>query len=187
MIREEWLNPSSVLYHLPVAVIIARNRLVVSCNEQALKIFRASYDQLIGQSFSILYPEQKDFESAAQYFGPLLSKHAVFHDDRLMRRLDGSHFWVTVRGHGFHTDNPYELAVWVFTAVDDISPLPVNRKVSLTAREREVAVLLVDGLSSKAAAKKLNISHRTVDIHRGSLLKKYSVNSTAELIQKIVS
>jgi len=150
-------------------------------------MFRASDVQLVGVSFAMLYPQQKDFEHAAEHFGPLLSRHADFHDDRLMRRLDGTHFWVTVRGYGFNQSNPYELAAWVFTEVDSPGREGLREKVSLTAREREVAALLVDGLTSKEAAKSLGISPRTVDIHRASLLRKYAVNSTPELIRQIVN
>jgi hypothetical protein len=38
----------------------------------------------------------------------------VFTDDRIMRRIDGSHFWVIVRGYGFNPQDPYELATWTF-------------------------------------------------------------------------
>ncbi|WP_052659233.1 LuxR C-terminal-related transcriptional regulator [Pseudomonas sp. LFM046] len=186
MFEEGLLDADHLFHHLPVAVIVARNRTIVKCNARALDMFRATREQLSGESFAVLYPERKDFENAARHFGPLLSKHADFHDDRLMRRLDGTHFWVTVRGHGFNEHNPYELAAWVFTDVDEHEQHIRAQKVSLTAREREVAALLVDGLTSKEAAKRLGISPRTVDIHRCSLLKKYAVKSTGDLIKRIV-
>jgi Response regulator len=94
---------------------------------------------------------------------------------------------VTVRGYGFNESNPYELAAWVFTEVDTRKQEDLKEKVILTSREREVAALLVDGLTSKEAAKSLGISPRTVDIHRGSLLRKYAVNSTPDLIRQIVN
>jgi len=187
MHEEDCLNPEYLLHHLPVAVIIARHRVILNCNAVALKMFRATEAQIVGASFAVLYPKQKDFESAADHFGPLLSRHADFHDDRIMRRLDGTHFWVTVRGYGFNESNPYELAAWVFTDVDSSEHQGFREKISLTSREREVAALLVDGLTSKEAAKRLAISPRTVDIHRGSLLRKYAVNSTSELIRRIVN
>ncbi|HDS1735419.1 helix-turn-helix transcriptional regulator [Pseudomonas sp. BP8] len=187
MFEQDRLNPDSLFSHLPVAVIIARHRVILNCNIRALKMFRADEAQIIGASFAVLYPEQKDFETAAEHFGPLLSRHADFEDDRLMRRLDGTHFWVTVRGYGFIEDNPYELAAWVFTEAANKEQAVFRDRVSLTARERDVAALLVDGLTSKEAARNLGISPRTVDIHRASLLRKYSVSSTQELIRRIVN
>jgi DNA-binding CsgD family transcriptional regulator len=186
MREEDCLDPEYLLHHLPVAVIIARNRVILNCNALALTMFRTSEVHIIGASFAMLYPKQKDFETAAEHFGPLLSRKANFHDDRLMRRLDGTHFWVTVRGYSFTQSNPYELAAWVFTEVDTPEYEGLKEKVSLTSRERDVAALLVDGLTSKEAAKSLGISPRTVDIHRASLLRKYAVKSTPELIRRIV-
>lgn len=186
MLEEQLRSTDSLLHHLPVSVIIARDRTIIQCNARALAMFRATKSQLLRSSFAVLYPEQKDFENAARHFAPLLSRHEDFHHDRLMRRLDGTHFWVTVRGYGFNEQNPYELAAWVFTDVPLQDRNGSGPRVSLTGRERQIAALLVDGLTSKEAAKQLVISPRTVDIHRCNLLKKYGVNSTSELIKRIV-
>jgi RNA polymerase sigma factor (sigma-70 family) len=53
---------------------------------------------------------------------------------------------------------------------------------TLTARERNVLDLLVKGQSSKAIAKALGISPRTVDVHRAHILDKAGVRSVPELI-----
>ena len=53
-----------------------------------------------------------------------------------------------------------------------------------TLDQREVAALLMDGLTSKQIGKTLNISHRTVEIYRAKLMRKYSAHTTADLIQK---
>ncbi|WP_341963801.1 LuxR C-terminal-related transcriptional regulator [Pseudomonas sp. RC10] len=179
-------NSDLLLHHLPIAVIIASHRKIIRCNAFALEMFRATSEQVIGASFEVLYPERKDFEVAAQHFGPLLSRHINFQEDRLMRRLDGTHFWATVRGYGFNAHAPYELATWVFTDVPDGEQTQRDQRVILTARERDVAALMVDGLTSKEAARRLAISPRTVDIHRCNLLKKYGVNTTAELVKRVI-
>jgi DNA-binding CsgD family transcriptional regulator len=41
--------------------------------------------------------------------------------------------------------------------------------------------LVINGLTSEQIAKKLNVSIRTVDDHRGSLLKKHHAANTVEL------
>jgi len=180
-------NSDLLIHHLPIAVIIAKHRKITLCNACALEMFRASSELVLGASFEVLYPERKDFEVAAQYFGPLLSRHASFQENRLMRRLDGTHFWATVRGYVFNPQAPYELATWVFTDVPDDEQAYRGQSVVLTARERDVAALMVDGLTSKEAARRLNISPRTVDIHRCNLLKKYGVNTTAELVKLVIN
>lgn len=179
------LNYSELFLHLPMAIIVAKNRIIIECNHLALDTFRASREDLIGKSFEILYPKRVDFEDAAKHFAPLLAQHSQFQSDRIMRRLDDTHCWLTVRGYGFNQDNPYELASWVFTAVQDPEPGHIANPV-LTQRERDVAALLVDGLTSKEAARTLGISFRTVDIHRASLIKKYNVKSSGELIKLLI-
>jgi len=51
----------------------------------------------------------------------------------------------------------------------------------LTPREREIAALLVQGLSSKQIARELAISNRTVDSHRQHILDKTGCTSVVEL------
>jgi two-component system response regulator DctR len=57
------------------------------------------------------------------------------------------------------------------------------RLALLSAREREVMSLALQGLSSKLIAKQLGLSHRTVEHHRGRLLEKLGVASIAELMR----
>lgn len=51
----------------------------------------------------------------------------------------------------------------------------------LTARERELLPLVVAGDSSKDIARRLGISHRTVEVHRASIMHKTGVQSVVEL------
>ncbi|WP_228156883.1 LuxR C-terminal-related transcriptional regulator [Fuscovulum blasticum] len=57
-----------------------------------------------------------------------------------------------------------------------------ERRVQLTARERQVVALLARGLSSKEVAAKLAISPRTVDIYRSSLLSKFRAHNTVQML-----
>ena len=61
-----------------------------------------------------------------------------------------------------------------------------ERLTTLTAREREVMDLVVKGMSSKAIANSLGISHRTVELHRGHILDKLAVRSVAELVRVVM-
>jgi len=53
----------------------------------------------------------------------------------------------------------------------------------LTSREREIAKMIVAGKPSKMIASMMDISEKTVDVHRHNILKKTSIKSTAELVQ----
>lgn len=61
-----------------------------------------------------------------------------------------------------------------------------SRLHRLTAREREVMDLLVGGISVKAAAARLGLSHKTVQVHRARIMEKLEVNTTAELVRRAV-
>ena len=52
----------------------------------------------------------------------------------------------------------------------------------LTRREREVMELLLQAQSNKTIATSLDISPRTVEVHRQHILKKYKVNSITQLL-----
>jgi len=57
------------------------------------------------------------------------------------------------------------------------------RYETLTAREQQVMRLLAEGLSTKAAAKKLFISPKTVENHRASIMSKLDLHSTMSLVR----
>jgi two-component system, NarL family, response regulator NreC len=53
----------------------------------------------------------------------------------------------------------------------------------LTSREREVLKLLADGLSSKEIASRLELSVKTVDVHKYNLMRKLGVHDRAGLVK----
>lgn len=55
----------------------------------------------------------------------------------------------------------------------------------LTAREREVMTLVIEGLPNKLIADQLAISVRTVEVHRARVFEKMGVKSAVELANKL--
>jgi DNA-binding NarL/FixJ family response regulator len=53
----------------------------------------------------------------------------------------------------------------------------------LTAREREVFHLIVEGMTTKEIARRLDISVKTAENHRARVLDKLDVRNTAELVR----
>ena len=53
----------------------------------------------------------------------------------------------------------------------------------LSSREREVLHLIAEGLSAKEVANDLNISTKTVEAHRTSLMRKLGVRKATELVR----
>jgi RNA polymerase sigma factor (sigma-70 family) len=56
----------------------------------------------------------------------------------------------------------------------------------LSPREREVARLVAEGLPSKTISTRLDISERTVQVHRLHLMAKLEIHSVAELAKMVV-
>ncbi|MCX7957532.1 MAG: response regulator transcription factor [Deltaproteobacteria bacterium] len=54
----------------------------------------------------------------------------------------------------------------------------------LTPREREVLNLIADGKSNKEIASMLNISAKTVDVHRSNIMRKLDVHDAISLVKK---
>jgi two-component system response regulator DctR len=61
-----------------------------------------------------------------------------------------------------------------------------ERLATLTDRERDVLDQVVKGLSSKSIARVLDISYRTVELHRSHIMEKLRVHSLAELIRLVI-
>ncbi len=55
----------------------------------------------------------------------------------------------------------------------------------LTSREKEVLDLVVTGETNKGIAHKLDITIKTVEVHRGNMMRKMQAQSIADLISKM--
>lgn len=61
------------------------------------------------------------------------------------------------------------------------------RLASLTPRELDVLRLMVEGKANKVIAIDLDISQRTVEIHRARVMEKLSANSLAHLVRMVMA
>jgi two-component system response regulator FixJ len=59
----------------------------------------------------------------------------------------------------------------------------LHRLESLTPRERQVMDLVVDGAANKVIAIDLDLSERTVEIHRAKVMEKMGARSVAHLVK----
>ena len=62
----------------------------------------------------------------------------------------------------------------------------IAREKRLSPREREVMHLIVSGKLTKSIADRLNLSLRTVEMHRANIMKKMEVSSQVELTSLIL-
>ena len=179
-------------YHLafdlaPVGLVLSRNRAIVDCNQHVCEMFGITPEQLNGQSFQILYPSADEFERTGARIAPILNRNGTYADDRIMKRVGGRFkgetFWCHVTGRALNRESPHEAGIWSFEDLSASRPV----KTGLTAREREVAAHLMDGLTSKQIGRALSISHRTVEVYRARLMRKFKASTTADLVHRLLS
>ena len=170
--------------HAPIGLVISHDRFMVACNQQVLAMFGAEHDsQFAGRSFELLYPTHEEFERTGARIVASLDRKGFYADERIMKRLSGELFWCHVSGRALDPKRPHADGIWSF---EDLS---ARRKVSaaLTPREREIAALLIEGLTSKRVGQRLAISPRTVDVYRARLMRKYGASTTPELVNKLLT
>jgi len=169
--------------YAPIGLVLSRHRLMIDCNRAALAMFRAEREQLIGQSFRVIYPTQGEYERTGERIIASLDTDGRYADERVMRRVDGELFWCHVWGHALDAADPHAAGIWSF---EDLSARRAL-KLDFTPREREIAALLIEGLTSKMVGKRLAISPRTVDVYRARLMRKVGASTTAELVNKLLA
>jgi PAS domain S-box-containing protein len=171
----------------PIGLMLSRQRLVVDCNRQALAMFGAEREQLIGRSFEVLYPTAAEFERTGARIVASLDAAGRYADERIMKRVAGPQagelFWCHVSGRALDPAEPHAAGIWAF---EDLSSRRVL-KLDFTPREREIAALLIEGLTSKLIGKRLAISPRTVDVYRARLMRKTGAATTPELVHRLLA
>ena len=171
----------------PIGLVVSRERTIVDCNRHLCEMFGAAREQLVGQSFRVLYPSADEYERTGERITPIMNAKGHYADDRIMRRVDGRFkgeaFWCHVTGRAFDRTAPHAAGIWSF---EDLS---ARRSVhaSLTPREREITAQVMQGLTAKEIGRVLGISHRTVEIYRARVMRKYGAGSTAELVHRLVT
>ena len=79
---------------------------------------------------------------------------------------------------------PYFSGTVSETFLTRLLPLPSQEEASvLTLREREVVQLIAEGMINKQVAHRLNISTKTIETHRATIMHKLNIRTTAELVR----
>ena len=168
----------------PVAQIIVRYRRIIEANKAVERLFGYTRADLINRSVQRLYPSTADFNQIGERCEARMRVTGDTHyeDERFMQASDKTIFWVQAKGATLSPQDPFSLMIWSFEKIADKS----YRSVDLSPREREVAHHLVNGRTSREIGEALNISHRTVEVHRARLMRKFNVKNTAALVSEIV-
>ncbi|MDG2341082.1 MAG: LuxR C-terminal-related transcriptional regulator [Paracoccaceae bacterium] len=166
--------------HAPIGLALTENRIMKQVNMMFAEMFSERVDYFADRSLRELYPTQDDFDRIAVVGVESMRESGRYDDERVMQRLNGDQFWCRVRGQSLTPDDPFQWAIWSFSDLSEMRPV-----VQMTNREKDVAALTCKGLSSKEIGRELGLSHRTVEIYRARLMKKFEARKTAELVSKL--
>ena len=171
-----------IFLHAPIGMCISRHRIIHSCNHALADMFSCKSPALIGQSFQVMYPTPDEFERTGARIAPIMNAKGCYSDERIMRRVNGELFWCHVSGRTLVKNDPHAAAIWTFEDLSAKRPVTAE----LTPREREIAALLVEGKTSKLIARQINLSPRTVEMHRAKLMRKFSAATSSELVHRLL-
>lgn len=166
--------------HAPVGLAVLERRVITRCNLQFAATFGGAPVEYSGMLMAELYPSQEDFQRIGALLQQPKAQGGNYSDERIMRRRTGELFWCRVRGRSVTPEAPFQTGIWSFADISEDRPV-----VSLTPREREVAILTCKGLSAKEIGKQLELSYRTIESHRAHLLQKFGARKLPELVAKL--
>ena len=168
----------------PAPIVVLSYRHMVEMNSSFASMFGYERESLIDQSIVKIFPSIEDYEKIGNdALESLLQKNSPFYSDqRFMKHQNNELFWVHTHGRTLTPEDPFKLMVWHFERKDQ----QPNSEQKLTKRETEITQLIVNQFTCKEIARKLGLSHRTIEVHKANLMKKLGVKSKAELTSKII-
>jgi PAS domain S-box-containing protein len=172
----------TIFMQAPVGMCISHNRVIQACNRALSRMFGYEPDDLVGLSFSVLYPTPDEFERTGARIVPIMNACGHYSDERIMKRASGELFWCHVSGSGLVPADAHAAGIWTFEDLSARRPVTAE----LTPREREVAALLVEGKTSKLIARQIGLSPRTVEMHRAKLMRKFAAATSSELVNRLL-
>lgn len=179
------MNYSQLAFdYCPASIVILSYRHIVDMNDAFLDLFGYSREELLNQSIMKLFPSIEDYEKVGnEGLQSLLKNKNLFYSyQRFMQHKSKELFWTHSHGRTLFPEDPFKLMVWHFERKSQ----EINLEIKLTNRESEIAQLIVNNFTCKEIARKLNLSHRTIEVHKANLMKKLGVRSKSDLKSKII-
>lgn len=144
-------------------------------------LFGYRHEDLVGTSLERLYPSFREFVDRGDEWRGYMSSSGQHCDERIMRRKDDEPIRVRVNGRCKDLRDPYMLVACTFELV---SPVETSG-FELTWRERAIVDGMSAGMTSKQIARRLNLSHRTVETYRSRLMAKTGARNASQLLALI--
>lgn len=168
----------------PAPIVVLRYRHIIEMNNAFENLFGYDREDLIEQSIEKVFPTQEDYERIGNdALESLIQQKSLFYSDqRFMKHQTGELFWIHTHGRTLTPEDPFKLMIWHFERKEHNH----KHEQQLTKRESEITQFVVNGFTCKEIAKKLDLSHRTIEVHKANLMKKLGVRSKTELTSKIL-
>ena len=164
-------------------------RTILACNSRAEQVFGYAAEQMVGRTTVLLHLNEESFNDFGDSGNPLLENGQPFHTRMWMRRACGACFPSENTVTPLQGVDGRQVALSLVRDLSEESPSTHFSKVygTLTPREQEVFALTARGLSAKEVARKLELSHRTVEQHRNSILQKFQMRSVKQLLAEVAT
>ncbi|WP_127104485.1 helix-turn-helix transcriptional regulator [Pararhodobacter zhoushanensis] len=163
----------------PTGIVLTEQRVIRTCNATFAQLLGYQVDELVGQSFRVLYGSDEEFEDIRDIGLILLQQTGQYIDERLVRHRAGHGIWCRFRARTLVPQAPLERVVMSFAPINDAEP------ITLSKRERQVLELMNRRLTSKEIAKQLGLSPRTIDDVRSRLIKRFGVRRAQDLLGRL--
>lgn len=164
----------------PIGLAVSSHRVLKTCNTLFAEMLGYERNDLLEQSFRILYPSHAEFDRVRDIGLQAMAENGSYSDERMMRRKDGMPVWCRFRARTLTPNDPLGHLVMSFAQIRDHVD-----GARLTKREREVLSWLSRGQTSKEIGRELGLSPRTIEDVRARLLRKFEVKNTSELLSRM--
>jgi diguanylate cyclase (GGDEF)-like protein/PAS domain S-box-containing protein len=122
----------AVLDNVMFGIVRERGQRVVSTNRRFDELFGYAEGELVGESLSVLFPNQEMFEQAVAASGPVLASGGDYSDEHLHRRRDGSLFMCQLSGRALDPER-LETDGCIFVYADVTERRQAEEKLRLAA------------------------------------------------------
>jgi len=119
-----------------LGISVLCERKILRCNRRFEEMFGYAPDALLGQTTRPLYFSEEDYQGFAAICYPELLRSNRHQSERLMRRKDGSSFWVRLSARAFDQSRPSAGSVWMLEDISDRKN--AEERASIALREQEL-------------------------------------------------
>lgn len=185
------MNPDSLISNSNVAAVVSDPRRpdnpIVACNEAFVRLTGYSRDEILGRNCRFLRGERTEADQTAMLREAIAACRPTM-VELINYRRDGSAFRNAVMVAPLFDDEG-ELAYFLGSqmAIDDSGNSrheAAREKIDqLSRRQKQILEALAQGRLNKQIAYELNLTERTIKLHRAATLRSLGVRTVAEAIR----